>query len=495
MAESGVVARNSVIYVVASTVQKLSSLILLPLYTRLLSPDEYGYFNLITAFILFASVFGLLGLDHAVMRFCTPGLSDESEHKEQESAKSYFTASFVVVAVASSAVTIVLTLASPIYIEWVFPGLDFFPVVAVTATALLFQPIFALVLSLFQSRSNARAFAAYSFGYFVVNGILTVVFIGPLEFGLLGAAVALLVSNSCFALVTSVHAYRMGLFWGKFRMQDVAQLTNYGLPMVPHNASLQSTALATRVILSNVVSVAAVGLFNIAMFASNVIDAVQTALHRAYLPWFYREASRQNPGWHERVRTAILALVAINVVVASFVALFGDNVIALLAAPDFEDAALVVPVLAIGMMAKSTYYPSLATLLYEPSGPKLVFLISGLSGLVAIALALLGAYSFGIWGVAVALVAQRALMAFLAWGFARRFNAPGIPWAGTLKLQSLGLLIGATATLGTINAWWGMSLLAQVSAKLAAIIVVAGAALIVEPKLWNQFRRIIHRGD
>lgn len=497
-AKSTGVARHSVVYIAASILQKLSSLILLPVYTRLLTPEDYGYFNLVVTFLMFAGAFATLGLEYAVVRYCHPSLSDDVEDRQGEHWSNpqgrYFTATYVAVVAASAFVVVLLVLTGPFYSPLVFPGFDFIPIVLIALISLLFQPLTTVFLALLQARSMARPYGIYSLTLFLSNAALTVALLGPLGLGLLGVVISLVVVNALFALMATLKAHRMGLLGVRFGVEDLRRVLRYSLPMLPHTLTLQATSLGARVIVSNIISVAAAGIFNIAMYAVNFIDAVQTALHRAFIPWYFSQAERKPSGWRTDVRDAISAFVATSVAVAASVALFASELLAVATPPAFHDAASVVPMLALSMMVKSVYYPSLSTLLYHERGTRAVLLISGSASLVSIPLAIAGAIWWGLTGVAVAQVIQRLMMSAMAVSFSRRIDNPGIPWARVLRLQFGGLVVIAIVVAGDQALWWGLGAVPVMIAKLTGWIFLIVYLFFCDPNLIKAVRRVLTRG-
>lgn len=491
------VGRRSIIYIVATTLQKLSSVVLLPIYTRLFTPEEYGYFNLIVTFTLFAGALGLFGLDYAVMRFCHKGLFANDAlgrcESEIEVAGRYFTASIALVAAFSTIVTLLLVMGSPIYGHIVFPGLPLYPVITIALLALLFQPLTMLYLAQLQAQTRARAFGYYSVAYFVSNALLTIGLVGGLQLGLLGTTVAILTVNIIFALAALIDSWRRGLLWHRFDRKSVMQLLHYSFPMLPHSLSLQATSLVTRVTISNFISVAAAGLFNVAMYAVNFIDAIQTALHRAYLPWYFSRSERRDSSWRAEVHEMVIAFIAINVVSSIGVSLFAYECLLLLAPPSFLEAAAIVPVLALSMMIKSIYYPELSVLLSESTGTRRVLAISLSSSAASVVLGVIGALWLGLLGVAISQVIQRSLMSALAVALARRANGPGMPWLRIFRLQGFGLLAIASVLVGDGYNWWGLNEGAVAGLKSVSLVVLVCALVLSEPRLLEVARRVVVR--
>ncbi|MDD4940271.1 MAG: oligosaccharide flippase family protein, partial [Candidatus Omnitrophica bacterium] len=61
--------KNSTIYTFSNVVTKAINFLLLPLYTRFLSPHDYGIFAVVSSIGVFLSIFLLLALDGAMCRF------------------------------------------------------------------------------------------------------------------------------------------------------------------------------------------------------------------------------------------------------------------------------------------------------------------------------------------------------------------------------------------------------------------------------------------
>lgn len=495
--DSAGVAKRSAIYAAASVAQKLSSLILLPIYTRFLSPEEYGYFNILVTLLMLGGAVAALGLEFSVVRYCHPSLSDISDTDQESKSGSQqarnFTAVYASVIACSLILTAALIASGPLYSPLVFPGFEFYPVILIALTSLLFQPLTAMYLALLQARSMARSFGTYSLALFVSNGVLTVIFLGPLELGLLGVASSIVVVNALFALFGTWRARQLGMLWASFSREDARRVLTYALPMLPHTLTLQATSLATRVIISNIVSIAAAGLFNIAMYAVNFIDAVQTAFHRSFLSWYFVQVENQPPGWKNRVRDVIASFVGASVAIAASVALFASELLVLMTPESYHAAASIVPILALSMMVKSVYYPSLSALLYHQKGTNSVLLISGLSSAVSIPLAIGGAWYWGLAGVAIAQLIQRLTMSAMAVKLSARLVGAGIPWVRVIRAQVGGLAVVVLVIVGDSEDWWGLEFWPLMGSKFVVWALLIMYILFSDPNFVKSARSVVRR--
>ncbi|TSD96223.1 oligosaccharide flippase family protein [Gordonia rubripertincta] len=483
------VARNSTIYIAASLLQKLSAAILLPVYTRLLTPDEYGYFSMLVTATLLMSTIATLGLDFGVMRYCHLSESERGTAEAQQRRKAALTAVITVLMSTGLIIAVILLVGAPLYGDAVFPGLDFYPAVGLAVVAVIFQPITLVYLSFLQTSEAPKRFVVCSVGYFLMNAAFTVAFVGPAEMGVAGTSLALLCANGIAALLCILDAMRTGALWSRFRMADVREILAYSLPMVPHSVSLQATAFATRLVILRVVDAAAVGLFNIAMYVVNVIDAVQTAMHRAFMPFYFSEAKGGAPGWRNRIHDLIVGFVGVNVVIAAAAALFSSEALAILTPAAFHDAAAIIPVLALSMMVKSIYYPSLTELLFLERGTRPAMVVSTSSSVISLAAAIPMAYMWGLMGVAVAQLIQRLLMSGIACRLALRADGAGIPWTRVLRLQFVGLcgvgfaMFAVPLVSDPLGSVWTLVL------KVVVFLIISVAVVATEPLILRLIRK------
>ncbi|MEO9327000.1 lipopolysaccharide biosynthesis protein [Gordonia aurantiaca] len=489
------VARNSTIYIAASLLQKMSAAILLPVYTRLLTPDEYGYFSMLVTTTLLMSTIATLGLDYGVMRYCHLGDDERANPQAQQRRRVALSAVVTVLSVVGVTLTVLLLVTGPLYGPVVFPGLGFFPAVALAVVAVTFQPMTLVYLSFLQTSERPARFVACSVGYFLLNASFTVAFVGPVEMGVAGTSLALLCANAVTALLCVVDALRTGALWARFRLSDAREILAYSLPMVPHAVSLQTTAFATRLVILRILDAAAVGLFNIAMYVVSVIDAVQTAMHRAFMPFYFTEAKRGALGWRSRMHDVIAGFVAANVLLAAAAAVFSPEALAILTPKSFHGAAEIVPILALSMMVKSLYYPSLTELLFQDRGTRAAMAVSTSASAVSIVAAIPLTLVWGLTGIAVAQVVQRLMMSGLACRLAVRANGAGIPWGRVLRLQ----VVGATSVVFALFIFPASStVLGEVWTVVLKALFLAGLFVVVlaaEPSVVRMLRKKVNHGS
>jgi O-antigen/teichoic acid export membrane protein len=69
MSGSKRLVRDTLVYGVATVVSQMTSFILLPVYTRALTPHDYGYLELLQLVVDFTGLFVTMRLGEAIFRF------------------------------------------------------------------------------------------------------------------------------------------------------------------------------------------------------------------------------------------------------------------------------------------------------------------------------------------------------------------------------------------------------------------------------------------
>src|ERR1700692_3877896 len=96
-------AGDSLIYGLSGIVGKMIGIFLVPVYTRLFLPKDYGIINLINTTFFLIGILVVSGLDNSVARWFYNS-QEESDHKK--SFGSYIWFQFIIAAVVSCAIII-----------------------------------------------------------------------------------------------------------------------------------------------------------------------------------------------------------------------------------------------------------------------------------------------------------------------------------------------------------------------------------------------------
>jgi len=169
--------KNSGVYALVQILQKSIGLILIPIYTGLMVPDEKGISDTVVALVSFLSILFSLSLSAAVMRFYVDYKEDNKKLKEFWGSCTAFVALNCII---MSGIFIIFR---SVLIEPFAGGVDFFPYIFLGMISITLNPIYTIFQTTLQAKEESRKYASNNLAYFLVNLSLNLLFVVGFEKG------------------------------------------------------------------------------------------------------------------------------------------------------------------------------------------------------------------------------------------------------------------------------------------------------------------------
>lgn len=432
---------ETLIYGVSSTLSRLITLFLVPLYTRAFPPSEYGYITIVNALVALLSAFIVLGLDSASARWY---YDTEDPVRRQRLVSSWF---WCQIALGVFVTATLLILAQPLAARLLDDPARA-PVIALAALVILLST-FSRVLGNWL-RYQRRAWTATIFFTFnslvIIGGI--VLFVVALRQGITG----LYTGQVGAGLLTGIVAVALLRSWiapRRVSLPLLREMLVYGLPLVPAALASWVTLSADRFILKGFVAPSEIGLYGAASALASGVMLVTGAFQMAWPPFAYSIADQ--PGARQ-VYARVLSLYALGgSLLATAITLFAPLLLRFLTTPEYYPAYTSVPFLAFGYLAMGAMYvTAMGANLAKKSGPVALSIFAG--ALVNTVLNLVLIPVLGKEGAAIAtLVAYIAVAAYLYWASQRLYAIPYRPWdvLACLALSAALILLDRLLLSGT----------------------------------------------
>jgi O-antigen/teichoic acid export membrane protein len=386
--------RSAIVFGVGNGLTPGIGFLLLPLYTRALTPSQYGPLSVLLAVSSAAAMLFTFGLDLGLFRSFFD-LADDPVRQRRFLSSAW---RFLIVAPLVGAI-VLTAIGAPLVASFHHVSIaDLF--LALLAGALYAG---ATVVPLVVLRVNERLV-----GYLVLSGanaVATTVFIliavVVLHLGITGWLGASAASNLVVLAASAVVLpwYRNE----KFDWQLLQGPLKFGLTLVPHAFSLWAIMLADRIVLASLVSAHQLGLYSLAANIGVAIGFATGALNQSLLPR-YAKAGLDDED-RRRLRGVITGQVALTTGIALTGALLGGTLVTILAAPSYGPAAPLIPWIALAQGLTGLYLIPMngATMGARKSG--FVWVVSGFAAATNVVLLLLVVPSHGILGAAVSYAA------------------------------------------------------------------------------------------
>lgn len=437
--------RHSAIYAIAGTLQRGTAFVLLPLYTHVLTPAEYGTIAIITALNGVLVILLPLALHGAIMRFYF-------EYRSQPETLREFWGTILVFMVLCCALFggLLLAFGAPIF-GALLGDVAFWPFVVIGIGTSMAQPFFQIVQTIYQAREQPIRFATVSIGHFLATLSLTIMLVVWWRWGAAGPLAAMLFSSCIFAVAGLVALRRD--FKLCLRVDFLKIVLPYVLPQIPHGLAASLLTATDKFLLNGMVSLAAAGVYGVAALFSMAVDLICHSANRAYSPLAMRVLQSRDPAQLAELKEAGTALVVLFVIIGSTLAIFANEIVGIVvSSPEFAGAAAFVPFLAFAGVATGIYYVLINILFFDRRATKYIPLGTAVGAACSIGFNFVMIGAFGAMGAAIATMGAQIVLVVTIGTIGYRYER--IRWNYGLFaliyilafLSSLGLAMFGTAT-------------------------------------------------
>jgi O-antigen/teichoic acid export membrane protein len=458
----GSLTQNVAIYGAGDVAVSALNLLLLPIYVRHLTPEEYGALALLIGVEALSKITFRWGLDGAFMRFYL------ERPDRQELVRLASTLGLFLFA-ASGLLLAGFLLASASIARHLFDDLRY-----LTPLRIVLINTFLLTFTFFpfhvmRMRGQAVTFSAFAFGRSAGTLLLRLALVVGAGWGLMGLVVADLVIT--MVLLPLLWPWCRSLFRFVFSREELRASLWFGLPRLPHGLAQQALDSGNKYLLSLHVPLAGLGVYQIGTTLGQSLKFFLSAFETGWAPFYYATARQPDAQLvFSKITTYGIAILAL--LVAGLTAIASD-LVAVLTNQTYEDAATVVPLIALGIAWQGVYLLTSIGLnltgqtKYYPVSTFAAAAVGLASGAVLMPL-------FGAIGAAVAFLLSYVTLAITAGLLARRY------YPMIYESSRIARLIAAAA----LAAAAGLSLpvlppLAGVLARGTTVMAVFGALLLV----------------
>ncbi|HEX5041186.1 MAG TPA: oligosaccharide flippase family protein [Candidatus Limnocylindria bacterium] len=462
--------RGSGAYAIAVLFQRGIGFLLLPLYTRVLSPDEYG--QLAVVFTISAGVSTLLsfGLETAVFR--TFILLQDTPEKRPAFVNSVGLLALTGPAVLAAITVLVFgdLLASWLSVSSLALGLGI-------ATAAVTVSATALPFAILRAEERLRAYLHLTAIQVVLNTTLTVVLVVALGWGvvgwLLGSLIAITVTLVSGLLMLH-HRWTL-----KVERSYLLATLAFGLPLLPHAAAHWGLSMSDRIVLGASVAPADIGLYQLAYQFAIPVSTLGIAMTRGTAP-LYAHAARS-----EADRRDLAAVVVHHVLIIALlgmtVSILGPVVIDLLMPPEFAGAGEFVPWLVLGSVLLGLYFVPMNMISILAGNTRYVWIATVAAAGINITLNLLTVPRFGALAAAInTAVGYAVLLAGVL--IVERGMADRV----ALDWRRIGLGLAIIASVAVSGLFFTRDLPAWPRLAVGAMIALAGPVLLLASGVWHR---------
>jgi len=329
------IGKQTLVYTGGVVLGKVASFVMLPVYTRYLTPADYGVLELLGMTIEVIGLISGVGIMGAVFKFY------HAEHNQAGKNDVISTAAFGVGAIAIAA-TLVGLIIAPDISQLTFGSEANLPYLQFYFLLFLFQNFEQVPLALIRAENRAGLFVTVNAIKLISMLSLNILFVVYLRMGIRGVLTSSILTSATVSMGMSAYAFRrvgFGFTRARFRM-----MLAFGLPLVPWWLGNFILVFSDRFFLNHYTNTSTVGIYSLAYKFAFLLNAL------AYGPFetiwtSARFEVAKRPDASEIYARVFFYLNVILGVLGLLLALFVRDFLSVMSAPAFLPAYRVVPFL------------------------------------------------------------------------------------------------------------------------------------------------------
>jgi O-antigen/teichoic acid export membrane protein len=268
--------RTTLVYGLTNGLNRAIPFLMVPVFSRILSPADYGIVAMFGVIVTIVSVFlGFGSLSAISLKYFDRGQIDLPAYVGN--CVFLFVVSLVVLAVALFAFSGPLERATDVPHEWSWWALE------VAATTFLAN----VLLYLWQAEQRSVAYGAFQVIQTIVNLGLSAWFVIVLRMGWRGRVDAQIVTATLFAIVALIILVRSGRIRASVRSDYLKSALNLGLPLIPHALGGFIMDTTDRILITHMVSVEDTGIYSVGSQVGMAVVLVTGSFNTAWVPWLF----------------------------------------------------------------------------------------------------------------------------------------------------------------------------------------------------------------
>lgn len=337
--------RSSGIYTISSIINAAIPLILLPILTNELSPEDYGRVAMFQLAVNILYPFIGMNLDGAVAR--------KYYDKVNMDFSSYIGACLLIFLCGIIITVVIILLGNNTAIQLIqLPGKWLKYIIIVAGC----QFVTTLMLVIFQVRVKPVHYGFMQIGQTVLNISLTLLLVVKLGKKWEGRLDAQIITGIIFAIVCIIILCNNKLIGFKLKKEYFSYALRFGIPLIPHALGGMLFTGIDRFFLSNLVGLDQTGNYTVAYQLGAIVGLLTVSVNNAFVPWLFENLNKNSLKVKERIVIGTYLYYIGLIILAVIILLVLPIIIHIFVGKSFTDISKYTTLIVFGYVFQGMYY-------------------------------------------------------------------------------------------------------------------------------------------
>lgn len=338
-------AGDAAIYTISNFAVAGIPFLLLPVLTRILSPEDYGLIAMFTMVVSFFVVAAGLNIHGAVMvRYFEP---------KKFSMPCYVSTTLYILIITTVLLAIFvwifsrqIQLITALPLKWLM--------LAVIVAA--FQFLVQTLLTLWQASKQPLKFGALRLNHALMDGLVSILLVVVMLYSWQGRLFGIALAWTVTALIALYWLRREHWLTRNLSMAYAKDALRYGIPLLPHAIGGLLLATADRFMVTNFLDVASTGIYLVAIQIGLILGIAADAFNKAFAPWLMESLHNADLAKKRKIvrHTYLYFIVIIFLALAGSVC--APQLLGILVGPKYQSASPIIGYIMLGNAFTGMYY-------------------------------------------------------------------------------------------------------------------------------------------
>jgi O-antigen/teichoic acid export membrane protein len=336
--------KDSIFYLIPSILSRGIGFFLLPVYTRVLSPADYGAFDL---FMVAASLINL-----TIALEVSQGLARHYPDAKRLGEGALYASTGLWFTLLTYSVALLLAFPFAATLSTAIVGTDLYvDEFKLALIYFLFNGLFLYSQSQLRWDLRSKQFAISSIIVTVVTAILALALSAGLSMGLSGILLALIISNALGALYS--FATLKGIFSFTFSIPKLKEMLIFSLPLVPSSILVFLNHYIDRVMINHYLGLEETGIYGVGFRIASIMAIIGAAIQGAITPLIFNHYKESETP--RQIATIFQVFTAVSLLMLMGLALFIKEFLTLMTTEAYYASSTVILILAPSILLSAMY--------------------------------------------------------------------------------------------------------------------------------------------
>ncbi|MGI9227420.1 MAG: oligosaccharide flippase family protein [Gammaproteobacteria bacterium] len=406
--------KDSITYAIPALLARGIGLFLLPVYTRYLTPQDYGVIELLTILFALLNIIIPIEIAQAEARLL-PDALDKLKKMQLASTAFWFTALgfvFIAIIIWKNSINLsVILFSSDQY------GLE----LRIASVSMIANALFYVVQNHLRWCLQARESAIIGVIYSLFVAVISIYFVAVLKMGVIGILLGQLISG-VLAIILGIYFSLLKIPISlNFNFSTLKEMLVFSTPLVFSSVAVYINTYIDRWLINSILDLNDVGIYSVAFRIALVPGLIMYTFQMALAPLIYHNYNDKKTPFNIARLFSYFLLIILPIL--AIIGVFADEILKLLTTEKFYSASELVLLLSMSMVLMNIYIFSpglgIAKLTHR------IAVINIIAASINIVLNIIMIPIYGRFGAAVATLVGSILMATLYfWQGNKKYKIP-----------------------------------------------------------------------